>query len=35
MTVVQRRKMMERQKNIAEDNSGREIGYFSNVINVS
>ena len=26
---------MERQKNIAEDNSGREIGYFSSVINVS
>ena len=35
MTVVQRKEMMERQKNIAENNSGREIGYFTNVINVS
>ena len=35
MTVMQRREMMERQTNIAEDNSGREIRYFSTVINVS
>jgi hypothetical protein len=35
MTVMQRKEMMERQKNNAEDNSGREIGYFSTVINVS
>ena len=34
MTVMQRREMMERQKDIADINISKEIECFSDVINV-